>query len=210
MQHSESLKEIMPALIKARAKFKAAVKDSKNPHFKSAYASLDSVVDAITDALLAEGIFQTQPTSVEDGVTILHTRFVHSSGEWIGSTYPVHPVKKDPQGEGSALTYARRYALMSLAGIAPEDDDGNAATSAVNEAQKRLEAAVKALKPSIDTIKGALAENDLSTASEAWFELTDDEKTSIWVAPSKGGPFTTKERETMKTPEFRTAREATA
>ncbi len=208
MQHSESLKEIMPALIKARGSFKAAVKDSKNPHFKSAYASLDSVVDAITDALLAQGIFQTQPTSVEDGVTILHTRFVHESGEWIGSTYPVHPVKKDPQGEGSALTYARRYALMSLAGIAPEDDDGNAATQAVNDAQQKLEAAKKALKPSIDTIKKALAEGDLSTASEAWFELTDEEKASIWVAPTKGGPFTTQERETMKTPEFRQAREA--
>lgn len=206
MQHSESLKEIMPALIKARANFKAAVKDSKNPHFKSAYASLDSVVDAITDALLAQGIFQTQPTSVEDGVTILHTRFVHQSGEWIGSTYPVHPVKKDPQGEGSALTYARRYALMSLAGIAPEDDDGNAATQAVNDAQAKLEAAKKALKPSIDTIKNALSEGDLSTASEAWFELTDDEKHSIWVAPTKGGPFTTQERETMKTPEFRQAK----
>lgn len=208
MQHSESLKEIMPALIKARGNFKAAVKDSKNPHFKSAYASLDSVVDAITDALLAQGIFQTQPTSVEDGVTILHTRFVHSSGEWIGSTYPVHPVKKDPQGEGSALTYARRYALMSLAGIAPEDDDGSAATQAVNDAQKKLADAIKALKPTIDTIRTSLAEGDLSTASEAWAELTDDEKHSIWVAPSKGGPFTIQERETMKSSEFRLAREA--
>lgn len=206
MQQSESIKYIMPALIKARGSFKAAVKDSKNPHFKSAYASLDSVVDAITDALLANGIFQTQPTSVEDGVTILHTRFVHTSGEWIGSTYPVHPVKKDPQGEGSALTYARRYALMSLAGIAPEDDDGNAATQAVNDAQQKLEAAKKALKLPIDAIKKALSDGDLSSAAEAWFELSDDEKASIWVAPSKGGPFTTEERDIMKSPEFRQAK----
>lgn len=142
MNSSDKIDTIMPALIKARASFKAAVKDAKNPHFKSAYASLDSVVDAITEALLAQGIFQTQPTAVEAGVTILHTRFIHSSGQWIGSTYPVHPVKRDPQGEGSALTYARRYALMSLAGIAPEDDDGNAATQSVNNA--------KPVKESID------------------------------------------------------------
>src|SRR5690606_4567557 len=118
-------------LVKARAKFKAAVKDAKNPHFKSAYVSLDGVVDAVTDALLSHNIFPTQQTDIQDGRTVLHTRFLHTSGQWIGSVYPVHPVKSDPQGEGSALTYARRYALMALAGIAPEDDDGNAAVSAV-------------------------------------------------------------------------------
>lgn len=136
--NSESIDQIVPALIKARGSFKAAVKDAKNDAFKrdgkgSGYATLDSVIDAVTDALLANGIYCTQQTDVCDARTILYTRFLHTSGQWIGGAYPVHPIKSDPQGEGSALTYARRYALMALAGIAPEDDDGNAATKAAKK-----------------------------------------------------------------------------
>lgn len=132
---SEAIDQIVPALIKARSKFKAAVKDAKNDAFKrngqgSGYATLDSVIDAVTEALLENGVYYTQQTDIVDARTVLYTRFLHSSGQWIGGAYPVHPVKNDPQGEGSALTYARRYALMALAGIAPEDDDGNAATKA--------------------------------------------------------------------------------
>lgn len=127
---SENIETIVPALIKARASFKAAVKDASNPHFKSQYVTLDGVVDSVNDALLANGVFCTQQTDVVDGRTVLYTRFLHESGQWIGSAYPVHPIKNDPQAEGSALTYARRYALMALAGIAPEDDDGNAASKA--------------------------------------------------------------------------------
>lgn len=133
--NSETIDLIVPALIKARSKFKAAVKDAKNDQFKrngqgSGYATLDSVIDAVTYALLENGIYYTQQTDIVDARTVLYTRFLHSSGQWIGGCYPVHPVKNDPQGEGSALTYARRYALMALAGIAPEDDDGNAAAKA--------------------------------------------------------------------------------
>jgi len=133
--NSEIIDQIVPALIKARSKFKAAVKDAKNDQFKkngqgSGYATLDSVIDAVTDAFLENGIYYTQQTDIVDDRTVLYTRFLHSSGQWIGGCYPVHPVKNDPQGEGSALTYARRYALMALAGIAPEDDDGNAASKA--------------------------------------------------------------------------------
>jgi hypothetical protein len=139
---SEAIDQIVPALIKARGSFKAAVRDAKNDAFKrngvgSGYATLDSVIDAVTESLLANGIYYTQPTDVVDGRTMLYTRFIHSSGQWIGGTYPIHPIKNDPQGEGSALTYARRYALMALAGIAPEDDDGNAATKAATKDNKR-------------------------------------------------------------------------
>lgn len=135
---SEEIDKIVPALIKARGTFKAAVRDAKNDAFKrngvgSGYATLDSVIDAVTESLLANGIYYTQQTDVVDARTMLYTRFLHSSGQWIGGAYPVHPIKNDPQGEGSALTYARRYALMALAGIAPEDDDGNAATKAAKK-----------------------------------------------------------------------------
>jgi hypothetical protein len=127
---SVNIDQIVPALIKAKASFKAAVKDASNPHFKSKYVSLDGVIDAIDAALLENGIVQTQPTLMVDGKTVLFTRLLHISGQWLGGEYPVHPIKNDPQAEGSALTYARRYALMGVAGIAPEDDDGNAASKA--------------------------------------------------------------------------------
>jgi hypothetical protein len=134
MLTSESITTIMPAFIKAQANFAPAVKSATNPHFKSKYVALDGVIDAVAAPLREQGIAIMQMTDIEDARTILVTRLIHSSGEWLGSRYPVHPVKADPQGEGSALTYARRYALMALVGIAPEDDDGNAAVKASEKA----------------------------------------------------------------------------
>jgi len=133
MLTSESITTIMPAFIKAQANFAPALKSATNPHFKSKYVALDGVIDAVAAPLREQGIAIMQMTDIEDARTILVTRLIHSSGEWLGSRYPVHPVKADPQGEGSALTYARRYALMALVGIAPEDDDGNAAVKAVEK-----------------------------------------------------------------------------
>jgi hypothetical protein len=141
MLTSETLSKIMPAFIKAQASFKPAVKDAVNPAFsrggnaKPSYVTLAQAIDAVEGALRANGIALVQQTDVTDNGTILITRLFHESGEWIAGRYPVHPVKSDPQGEGSALTYARRYALMALVGIAPEDDDGNAAVKAVEGAE---------------------------------------------------------------------------
>lgn len=133
MLNSDSITKIMPALIKAQGDFAPAVKAKVNPHFKSKYVPLDAVLDAIAEPLRNNGIAIVQHTDIQDARTVLVTRLVHESGEWIGGIYPVHPVKADPQGEGSALTYARRYALMAIAGIAPEDDDGNAADKAITK-----------------------------------------------------------------------------
>ena len=131
MLTSETITTIMPAFIKAQANCAPALKQATNPHFKSKYVALDGVIDAVAAPLREQGIAIMQMTDIEDARTVLVTRLIHASGEWLGSRYPVHPVKADPQGEGSALTYARRYALMALVGIAPEDDDGNAAVKAV-------------------------------------------------------------------------------
>ncbi len=133
MLTSETITTIMPAFIKAQGSFSKAVKSATNPHFKSKYVALDGVIDAIAEPLRDNGIAIVQQTDIVDAGTVLITRLIHESGEWIASRYPVHPVKADPQGEGSALTYARRYALMALVGIAPEDDDGNAAVKAVEK-----------------------------------------------------------------------------
>ena len=119
---------IYKAFVKAQSQFGAALKTSTNPHFRSRYADLASCIEAVIDALNANGIALTQYTTECETGVIVETIFLHESGEIIcsGKLY-VPATKHDAQGYGSALTYARRYSLMCAAGIAPEDDDGNAA-----------------------------------------------------------------------------------
>lgn len=123
------MKEISAALVKAQKEFGPALKTSSNPHFRSKYADLSACVEAVIDGLNNNGVFLMQGSHLcEDGV-IVETVFIHESGEQL-SAGKLHVVasKQDAQGYGSALTYARRYALMAACGIAPEDDDGNAAS----------------------------------------------------------------------------------
>jgi len=122
------LKQIAEALVKAQKGFSPALKQSNNPHFRSKYADLATCVEAVIDALNNNGIALMQMThECQDGVTV-ETVFIHASGELLSAgKLHVPAVKHDAQGYGSALTYARRYSLMAACGIAPEDDDGNAA-----------------------------------------------------------------------------------
>lgn len=123
------MKTISTAFIKAKRAFGPALKDKTNPAFRSKYADLGACIDAVEDALLENGIAFIQETSEDaTGVTV-ETVFLHESGETIrcGKLH-VPASKQDPQGYGSALTYARRYSLTTACGIAPEDDDGNAAS----------------------------------------------------------------------------------
>lgn len=123
------MKDISMALVKAQKEFGPALKTSSNPHFRSKYADLSACVEAVIDGLNNNGIFLMQTSHLcEDGV-IVETVFIHESGEQISAgKLHVPASKQDAQGYGSALTYARRYALMSACGIAPEDDDGNASS----------------------------------------------------------------------------------
>lgn len=123
------MKNIAAALVKAQRAFGPALKTNTNPHFRSKYADLSACVEAVIDALNANGIALIQRThECTDGV-IVETVFVHESGEMLDcGKLHVPAAKHDPQGYGSALTYSRRYSLMAACGIAPEDDDGNAAT----------------------------------------------------------------------------------
>jgi hypothetical protein len=123
------MKAIYTAFVAAQASFAPALKTNTNPHFKSRYVGLDGCIEAVLDALNAQGIGLLQPThECADGVTV-ETLFIHTSGESMsGGKLHVPAAKSDPQGYGSALTYARRYSLMAACGIAPEDDDGNAAS----------------------------------------------------------------------------------
>lgn len=132
------MQKIAQALVKAQKAFGPALKSSTNPHFKNRYADLAACVEAVVDALNENGIMLMQPChEVATGVMI-ETLFVHESGETMSAgKLHVPAAKQDPQGYGSAITYARRYSLMAACGIAPEDDDGNAATQATQAAAKR-------------------------------------------------------------------------
>lgn len=123
------MKTIYGALVKAQQGFSPALKTNTNPHFRSRYADLSACVEAVIDSLNANGIALIQQThECSDGV-IVETTFIHESGESLScGKLHVPASKNDAQGYGSALTYARRYSLMAACGIAPEDDDGNAAS----------------------------------------------------------------------------------
>lgn len=122
------MKQIATALVKAQKAFGPALKTNTNPAFKSKYADLSACIEAVIDALNENGIAMVQQTREDNTGVTVETMFLHESGESITSG-PLHvpASKQDPQGYGSALTYARRYSLMAACGIAPEDDDGNAA-----------------------------------------------------------------------------------
>ena len=125
-----SHKSIYSALAAAQTAMGPALKESANPAFKSRYADLANVMAACMPALNANGIAVIQPTVDEENQRYVKTILAHESGETLECRVPLIVGKNDMQGYGSAVTYARRYGLMCMAGIAPEDDDGNAAAKA--------------------------------------------------------------------------------
>jgi hypothetical protein len=114
------------ALVKAQQEMGAVLKNAKNPHLKSKYADLGSVIDATFPALHANGFAVMQPAGMDDMGQFVETHFCHISGKTFSSRIYLVIGKNDMQGVGSAHTYARRYGLLAMAGVAPEDDDGEA------------------------------------------------------------------------------------
>ena len=122
---SATISKLATALAIAQGEMEGAKKDATNPFFNSVYATLDSVVTALRLPLSKNGLSYVQlPYNAQARVGV-KTMLMHNSGEWISSTFELMPVKNDPQSLGSTLTYCRRYTLMAIVGIAPEDDDGN-------------------------------------------------------------------------------------
>jgi hypothetical protein len=123
------MKALYAALVKAQSQIKNAVKDSVNPHFKNRYADLESVWDAVRDALHKNDLAVLQLTDIDaSGAPVLITRVIHTSGEHVEGRYPL--VCKDPtdaQKLGSSMSYARRYSLSAMLGVIQSDDDGNTA-----------------------------------------------------------------------------------
>lgn len=142
MNRSEQINELAVALSKAQAMMRGVAEDSVNPHFNNKYASLQSVIDTIREPLATNGLAVLQMLTdnscdTMDFVT-LETTLLHISGQHISSTFSVPVSKKDAQGFGSAITYARRYALMSMLNLAPVDDDGQAAAAAPPSKSEKL------------------------------------------------------------------------
>jgi len=131
---------IAKAFVQAKKEFAPALKTASNPHFRSKYADLAGCLEAVNDALLNAGIAVYQETSESDTGVIVETVCLHESGDILrGGKLHVPAAKHDPQGYGSALTYARRYSLMAACGIAAEDDDGNAASRPKSKAANPLD-----------------------------------------------------------------------
>lgn len=128
MNQSNEIGELAKALAQAQAEIMPAMKDSSNPFFKSKYADLSSVWNACRPALTKYGLAVCQTSDEISGRLMLITTLMHSSGQWIKSHMPILASKPDAQSMGSAISYARRYALAAIAGVTAEDDDGNAAT----------------------------------------------------------------------------------
>jgi hypothetical protein len=130
MKQSESIDKIIPAFIAFQSDMPSVPKDGNNPHFKSKYATLGAITEATRPHLAKHGLGFMQWMSNRDGYQLIVTRIMHTSGQWMEDEgYILNPTKNDPQGMGSAVTYARRYTLGASLGIITEDDDdGNRAS----------------------------------------------------------------------------------
>lgn len=128
MSKSENIGQLAEALAKAQAEIRHAVKEADNPFFKSKYADLAAVWDAAREPLSKNKLSIAQVVEFDEAGPWLETLLLHASGEWLSSRYPISMGDGKPQTMGSATTYARRYALSAMVGIASEDDDGNSAS----------------------------------------------------------------------------------
>jgi hypothetical protein len=149
--------QLAAALVSAQAEFSAVPKTSDNPFFRSKYADIATVVSHAQPILAKHGLAVSQHPTVVDGEPSLTTYLIHSSGQFISSTMKLCAAKMDPQGQGAAITYARRFAYQAVLGlVADEDDDGNAASSA--PVAKTYKATVKKPPPSsaLDVAKSHL------------------------------------------------------
>lgn len=196
--------KLAAAFVKAQKAFGPALKTSSNPHFRSKYADLSACVEAVIDALNNNGIAMMQKTHEYEGGVAVETVFVHESGETMSSGILRVPAsKQDAQGYGSAMTYARRYSLQSACGIAPEDDDGNAASKNAPQSSKPVTKDVwdnlpadeqTFLQDIANEAIRMLASGDVKAAVDHIDaqNLDSDEKVALWSR------FDSKQRSAMK------------
>ena len=180
--------KIAPAFIKAKQAFGPVLKTKNNPAFKSKYANLEACLDAVDDACLSAGIALYQETFEDASGVTVETVFLHESGQSLrcGKLH-VPAAKQDPQGYGSALSYARRYSLLAACGIAAEDDDGNAASQPRQPAAQEKPAAPAKRDPDTSPearakrIRASVASGDAEGAAAALASRPEDELNAVWA-----------------------------
>jgi ERF superfamily len=148
MKTSETIDQLSAALAAAQGALKNPPKNKINPHFKSAYVDLSDGLSAVRECFSKHGLTFIQGTSLMDNIIVLNTRIAHKSGQWIESDYPVGGYGK-PQEMGSAMTYARRYALFAMVGVAGEDDDDGNAAQAAETTPIKGKAAPRQMEPGL-------------------------------------------------------------
>lgn len=181
------MKQLAAAFLKAKKSFGPALKDKNNPHFRSKYADLGACLEAVDQPCLDAGLVIYQETTEDSTGVTVETVFLHESGESLrcGKLH-VPASKQDPQGYGSALTYARRYSLMTACGIAPEDDDGNAASKPAIRHSPVDPVGVTPARMSLivdtaEAIKERFQATDTVGAYELASEWTDaEERQALW------------------------------
>lgn len=181
--------KIAPAFIAAKKAFGPVLKGKTNPAFKSRYADLEACIDAVDEACLSAGIAMYQETFEDSTGVTVETVFLHESGQTLRcGRLHVPASKQDPQGYGSALTYARRYSLLAACGIAAEDDDGNAA-SGKNKQQAGKKMADKDVSAWVayinESANGAELKSRRAEAVEAANAIRDSEAVAAFIAASE-------------------------
>ncbi len=167
--HSESIGALAKALSEAQGEMTHASKDAENPAFKrgnkaSTYADLSNVIEAIRLPLSKHGLSYVQAMKPHETMAVVETTLMHASGEWISSEVALPVAAKTPHGYGSAFTYARRYSLAAIVGIAQADDDGNAGSAVAPEVHKGSTA--DEITRSMDAPAGAGASADAAELYE--------------------------------------------
>lgn len=176
------MKNIATAFVKAKRAFSPALKDKTNPAFRSKYADLGACLEAVNDALLENGIALYQETHDDSTGVTVETVLLHESGESMRSgKLHVPAAKQDPQGYGSALTYARRYSLMTACGIAPEDDDGNAGTDAKRTQDAKAPVMDTSPKARAQRITQGVKQGDAENAAAAMAQWEKPLLDSVWA-----------------------------
>lgn len=152
MNKSESIKSLAVAMCKAQAEMGGAHKGANNPFFKSKYADLGAVVQAVKEPFANNGLSYVQ-FPINDGDKVgVETILMHDSGEWLMNSFTVKASKQDAQGAGSVITYCRRYGLQAVAGIPSEDDDGNGANSATAKIDANAQSWIEAGRADIKNL----------------------------------------------------------
>jgi hypothetical protein len=170
------MEAISKALVKAQAAMSHAAKDAKNPHFKSAYSSLASVIDAVRPALSSNGLAFVQKLHTADGGVSVETVLIHESGEQFScGTLFIPATKQDAQGYGSAISYAKRYSLQAALGIASEDDDGQAAVKTRPAPVQTVKVTID-MDAAVDEMSAQTSINALKECFAKWYKSAEGEQ----------------------------------